>query len=182
MKKIDLLHLTFLIVAILSGYSAVQYIVSFLSILGYLDAPYPTLTYRGTFYPIMAIGHAIICFVLIANGRKYASMMLKDDPEGTWEAASRWDLDRRNILFVLFIGIGLYTLVYSVADTLRDCFELFSEKVDYSLTGHTPKRNYLLIDLLRLTIGTCIIYAAPTLTNFIENNIATRLEGGKQPS
>ena len=182
MKKIDLLHLTFLIIAILSGYAALQDLVSELSILAYLGDPYFQLSYRASYYIILAIGYAIICITLIVNGRRYAGMLLKDELDATWEEASRWDIDRRNTLFVLFIGIGLYSLMQSAVSVLGDFFELFSAKVDFTASGHTPTHNYVLIDLLRLTIGACIVYAAPTLTNFIENNIATRMEGGKQPS
>lgn len=180
MKKIDLLHLTFLIVAILSGYSALQYAVNFLSTLAFLNSPYGEYAYRGVFYPIMTIGHIIITIVLVANSRKYASMMLKEDPEGSWDQTSRWELDRHNIIFVLFIGIGLYSLIHAIGNLLSDCIELFSTRVDYTLAGHVPKKSYFVPDLLRLTIAACVIYAAPALTNFIENKIAVRLDGNKQ--
>jgi hypothetical protein len=182
MKKFDLLHLTFLIIAILSGYSAVQNLISLLTLLPYLPGPLTEFTYRGTYFMFMVGGHAIVCVVLIRNGRKYAAALLKNDPEGTWEDAPRWDLDRHNMLFILFVGLGLHTIIYSGADVLGDCIELFSEKVDYTTTGHYQKRVYLIADLLRLTIGACVVYAAPTLTNSIEHKIAIRLDSSQRSS
>jgi hypothetical protein len=119
----------------------------------------------------------IASLVLIRNGRRLAELILKNEPEGSWEEASYWDLDRRNVIFVVFIGTGLYTLVADIPGLLVHLYQLFAEKVAPALL-RTPdvNRTTLATDLLRITIGTFLIYAAPNLTNFIEKMIAVRLD------
>ncbi|GGA91964.1 hypothetical protein [Puia dinghuensis] len=183
MKKADLVHLTLLIVAILSGYTAVDYLISVLSMVAYLGEPLSQFTTRAAYLFLYAFLHACVCIALIANGRKYAAMILRDEPEGSWEDAARWDLDRRNMLFVLFIGIGLYMLIMYGAYAISDCYQLFAEKVNSNgalgLNDSRPVKPHtvnIAIDLLRLTFGAGLVYASPTLTNFIEKKIAIRLQ------
>src|SRR5581483_9119911 len=102
MKKIDLIHTAILIVAILAGYMAVQTIISALSFITFYHGD--GLSDQLSYLSIACLGPAITCIVLIRNGRRLAELMLKNDPEGSWDQPSYWDLDRRNIIFVLFIG------------------------------------------------------------------------------
>ena len=183
MKKADLVHLTLIIVAILSGYIALDNFISILSMLAWMGDPYFEFTTQAAYPFLNGFLHALVCIALIANGRKYAAMLLKEEPEGSWEDASRWDLDRRNMLFVLFIGIGLYVLIQSGANAISDCYHLFAEKVDstsvFGLADRArakPNRFDTTVDLLKVIIGACLVYAAPVLTNFIENKIAVRLD------
>jgi len=174
MKKIDLVHTTILIIGILAGYEAIKSLISMLSALSYYG-------YRGleqlTYVFIMLLCSALACIILIRNGRRFAELILKDGPEGSWEQASYWDLDRRNILFVLFIGIGLYFLVQAIPNLLVYLYQLFSEKVTPSLLRSPDlNKSSLAIELLRATIGAFLVYASPTLTNFIETTIAVRLD------
>ncbi|HXB05527.1 MAG TPA: hypothetical protein VNW04_00380 [Puia sp.] len=181
MKKIDLLHLSILVIALLSGYSALEYLIEELDMIPLMVGPVDTFSYRASFFLVMALGHAVICIVFIVNGRKYAARILKDEmPQGSWEDVSRWDLDRRSTLFVLFVGIGLYICIQSGASIGTDCFELFSAKVDYMASGRLARHNYLPNDLLRFTLGAGLVYAAPNLTNFIEKKIAVRLDSEGQ--
>lgn len=174
MKKIDLIHTAILIVAILAGYMAIQSIISALSFITFYHGD--RLSDQLAYLSIACLGPVIVCLVLIRNGRRLAELMLKDEPEGSWEQASYWDLDRRNIIFVLFIGIGLYIMIQAIPNLLIDLYQLFAEKVSpVLLRTMNVNKDTLVIELLRITIGTFLIYASPTLTNFIESTIAVRL-------
>jgi hypothetical protein len=180
MKKIDLIHTTVLIVGILAGFSAIEYIFYFLSSLVYAgDAYYlrnPAAS-RMLYYLVMAILFSVACIVLVRNARKYALFLLKDEPEASWEDDSQWQLDRKNILLVLFIGIGLYTLIQSTPYALNDLFELFRNKISADpLKDSMHKSAGLAIELLRVTIGAFLVYAAPALTRSLEKNISGRLD------
>jgi len=180
MKKIDLIHTTILIVAIMAGYSAITTFIYLLSSIAYAgDTEYRHLSLTMLTYPLIATGlFSAACIILIRNARRYSKLLLRDEPEGSWEDASKWDLDRQSILLVLFIGIGLHTLIQSAPLVLSDAYMLFKNKVSNDLlrTENPPKASDLIIQLLRVTIGTFLVYAAPNLTNFIEKNIATRLD------
>ena len=120
---------------------------------------------------------ALASIILIRNGRRFAELIMKTDPEGSWEQPAYWDLDRRNVIFVVFIGTGLYTLIADVPSLLVHLYQLFAEKVSPALLRSTEvNKNTLASDLLRITIGALLIYASPTLTNFIEKTIAVRLD------
>lgn len=183
MKKIDLVHTTILIVAILAAYQAIMYIISILSILAFAGNEYmfKQASSQFAFTAIMTVSFAVLCVILVKNGRKYAGLLLKDEPEGSWEDAPKWDLDRNNILLALFIGIGLYTLVQSIPHLITDFYQLFSEKVGSSM--HDGSRtDSLLLECLRTTVGFVLIYAAPNLTQFIERTIAVRLDANDSRS
>ncbi|HVV07007.1 MAG TPA: hypothetical protein VHC96_22415 [Puia sp.] len=179
MKKIDLVHTTLLIVGILAGYLAIVNIITALATLSIygLEGGFEQVAY----FFFVCLCPAIAGIVIIRNGRSFAEVIMKNDPEGSWEQPSYWDLDRRNIIFVLFIGIGLYTLIAAIPSLLVHLYQLFAEKVTPALL-RTPdvNKNTLATDLLRITIGTLLIYASPTLTNFIEQTIAVRLDIKKE--
>jgi len=121
---------------------------------------------------LMIALYTAACIILVNNGRKYTGMILKDEPEGSWEDASEWDLDRRNIILVLFIGMGLYTLIQSIPHAVNGLYEIFAQKVDADIYKHENlRKDSLVIELLKTTIGAVLIYGAPTLTNFIEKHV-----------
>lgn len=186
MKKIDLIHTVILIVALLNAYSALEYFMRFISSLFYgVDLYHWQI-------PAAAISNLIItgvffgaCVLLVKNGRKYASALLPNEEEASWDNATEWQLDRRNIIFVFFIGMGLYTLIQAIPYVVDHLFEFFTSNVSSGFSSRQEKNGsrgseLLLIELLRTTIGALLIYAAPTLTNYIEKAIAVRLDGESQ--
>ena len=178
MKKIDLIHTTILIIAILAGYQVIQYVISLVSLLAFASGQgmFSQAASQFVFTAILIISYAILCVILVKNGRKYAGLLLKDEPEGSWEDAPKWELDRRNILFALLIGVGFYTLIQAIPALLVDLYDAFSNKVhSYMLEGPVNKGS-LIPELLKVAIGGALIYTAPTLTNFIEKTIAVRLD------
>jgi hypothetical protein len=184
MKKFDLVHTTILIVAILCGYSALRLVLEMLSGLFFITSMYGPSTFTFFFASlIQAAVFLIACIILIRNGRTYAAALLRIDsaekPSG--DDAVEWQLDRRNILFVLFIGLGLYSLIEAIPPVLTQAYSLFQAKISTDF-AKTPARDSIAIDLLRIAIGALLIYAAPTLTNFIDKTIAVRLDSGSQSS
>ena len=184
MKKFDLIHTTVLIVAILIGYMALQYVISAISAIAFSASS----NYSGTnlmqlvtSYLVIAAFFAASALVLIRNGRKCAALILRYDPETELDDALKLDLDRSNLLFVLFIGLGLYTLIQALPNALYNIWQLFGTKISPSNSNAPVDGNKIALELLRITIGALLIYAAPGLTNFIEKNIAPRLNGGAQP-
>jgi hypothetical protein len=189
MKKIDLIHTTILIVGILCGYSALQILLSSLTSYSYYlsDIYYTRSAFLGLPGLVQAALLFVACIVLIRNGRKYATALLRSDPthrsepsDDSDEDAAGWQLDRRNMIFVLFIGLGLYTLIQNIPPLLSDFFNLFRDRVRTDILKRPPYRDYLAIDLLRLTVGAIFLYAAAPLTNFIDNKIAARLGGASK--
>lgn len=91
MKKIDLVHTTVLIVAVLAGYSALEYIFYLLvSITEALDSSYLYTQSSGLFlhYCLLILLFAAASIILVRNGRKYAGLLLKDEPEDSGEDAA----------------------------------------------------------------------------------------------
>jgi len=186
MKKFDLVHTTILIIAVLAGYSAMEYLFYLLSSLAYTGEAYHAtrqFSERSVYFLIMIVLYAAACVFLVKNSRKYAGLLLKDEPEGSWEDASKWQLDRSNIILVLFLGIGLYVLVHALPYAVNDLYDLFKSKVDSSMFSQdSTKRDSLIIELLRIVVGALLVYAAPNLTQFIERTIAVRLDGNDSRS
>jgi hypothetical protein len=183
MNKTDLIHTTILIVGILCGYSALQSALYFLTSLTYSVDLYHLQGIASPLENLIPVAlYSIACAILIRNGRKYATTLLNKDEDSFAEEAVEWQLDRRNIIFILFIGMGLYTLILAVPFVISDFFDLFKDKVGASALITPAKKNYLVTELLRTTIGIFLIYAAPSFTNYIDKTIAVRLDSGSQSS
>lgn len=183
MKKFDLIHTTVLIVAILAGYTSLQYLITAFSA-GTFSSAYSNLNRNrldeAIGFLIIAALFAVITFVLIKNGRNCANLILRYDPETKFDDAPEFDLDRGNLLFVLFIGIGLYIIIQNLPYALYNIWQLFSTKVSPANADAPVGGHKIAVELLEITIGALLIYAAPNLTNFIEKNIAARLNSGAQ--
>ena len=182
MKKFDLVHSTILIVAILCGYSALRLVLEMLSTLFYITGTYGPSPF--TFLSISLIQAAlffIACIILIRNGRAYTTALLRigSAEQPSEDDAVEWQLDRRNILFVLFIGLGLYTLIQAIPPVVTQAYSLFKDKISTDFTK-TPARDSFAVDLLRIVIAALLIYAAPSLTNFIDKTIAVRLDADQK--
>jgi hypothetical protein len=196
MKKLDLLHTTILIVAILCGYSALQSILYILTLLSDMDLYHLQaqdhasldvhlfLSATGSILPtiVQVALFSAACIILVRNGKKYAAAILqRAEPGAADENNVEVQLDRYNILFALFIGIGLYTLIQALPNALYHSFQQFTDKISNDLyKSLTPGKDRLIMEWLRVTIGALLIYAAPSLTNFIESTIAVRLDSGSK--
>src|ERR1700754_3976576 len=171
MKKLDLIHTTVLIVAIFAGYAALQYFISFLSSLAYVLEVYymdTQLIERFLYNLILIASFSAVCILLIKNGRRYTTTLLKYDPEMDWDNEILWQLDRKTMIFVVFIGIGLYMLVHSIPYTISYFIDLFRSKVGGEPGKEATARSGFIIQLLQVSLSIFLIYSAPTLTNFIE--------------
>jgi small-conductance mechanosensitive channel len=198
MNKPDLIHTTILIVGILCGYSALQSILYILTILSDIDLYHLRsqdtafvdvhlfLSSTGNILPtiVNVALFSAACIILVRNGKKYAAAILHWAEPGTADENSvEVQLDRYNILFALFIGIGLYTLIQALPNALYHSVQQFTDKVSNDLyKSPSPGKDRLIMEWLRVTIGALLIYVAPTLTNFIESTIAVRLDSGSQSS
>lgn len=177
MKKSDLIHVTVLIVAILLGYSALEYLLATLALLTrWDDTPGSRIVYEI----VLAALFALACGLLIGNSRKLTGTLLKDEPASA--EASQWDLDRRNILFVLFIGLGVFIFIQAIAYAAGDFYDVYANQANPGANSRVSIRNGLLIQTLRALMGFLLIYGAPNLTNLIERTIARKLHGAPQSS
>src|SRR5882757_6116934 len=186
MKKFDLVHSTILIVAILSGYTALESILYLLSSIVYTTDSSAYVQRQlpdSVLYSLLVtLIYAITCIALMKNARKFAAMLLKEEPEGTGEDQARLPLDRRNLLLVLFIGMGLYSLIQYLPYVIRDLIDFFQQKINADqLRVRIPNKGTLVVELLRVTIGAFLLYAAPTLADLTLKHVAVRLKNDSQP-
>jgi hypothetical protein len=132
MKKFDLVHTTILIVAILCGYSALRLVLDMLTGLFLIAGMYGTSTLPFiSANLIQAVIYFIACIILIRKGRTYATAILRIGPaeKPSEDDSVEWQLDRRNILFVLFIGLGLYSLIEAIPPVLTQAYALFKDRI-----------------------------------------------------
>jgi hypothetical protein len=176
MKKSELVFTTIIIVAILTGYSGIQYIFSFLSMIGYGFGPhYPGDNLgmgRVISLFLLSVLFSACCIALAKRGKDITAALLKNEPD---EGIAQLPLDRRNLILVLFIGIGLYTLIEAIPFAISDLFYFFKAAVGPSSEeGRIPKKDLFIVELLRVILGMFMIYAAPAMTDFIDNKIAAK--------
>lgn len=177
MKKIDIVQTTVLVIAVINAYSAVDYFLSLLPALAMAFNPISGGVADIMIRLIITIAMVVAVYLLIRYSRQIAVWLLKSDPESDEEDVARWNVDRRTLIFALIVGIGLYMLVFALSYAINDLYALFKYKAATGYSTRTPpKTNYLVLELLRVTIGAFLIYASPNLTDFIEKNIAIRLK------
>jgi hypothetical protein len=181
MRKFDLIHTTILIIGLLAGYWAISSLIAMLSFAGYIsDIFVSSRSVASQLIRLLAnlIIPAIACVVLIRNGKRCATAILKNEPGAIREDAPKIDLDRNNLVFVLLVGLGLSTLIQSLPHALVDAYQLFGNKVAPPQYGmQVTDKGTLAIDLLKVTFGLFLIYAAPTLTNLIERRGSSKTDG-----
>lgn len=177
MKKSDLIHVTVLIAAILLGYTALECLLGLLSLLTrWEDTSSGTVIYELVLTALFSLASVL----LIRYSRQVTGVILKDEPANP--EGSRWELDRRNILFVLFIGLGIFICIQAIAYGIGDFFDVYSNQVNPGAYKRVSIRNGLLIQSLRALMGFLLIYGAPNFTNLIERTIAHKLHNGSQSS
>lgn len=194
MKKFDFVHTTILIVAILLGYSGLGTLLSLLNLVFYLsdisvariDNPTWSILFTSAIYVVAAI-------LLVRNGKRIAAYLLRSDnaveagDEGSGDdqpeapADLGWDLDRNTLIFVLLIGLGLYTLMLHLPKALTDSFNTFRNTVNTDAFPVPAPRDALALDLLHIVIGCFLVFGAAGLTNFIDKTIGVRLRKASQP-
>jgi hypothetical protein len=182
MKKIDLVHTAILIIGLLAGYSALQTFIGFFSMAAY----YSDIFYanRGMQNPVMptlliVLLFAGACAFLIRYGKKIAEKILQNEPGSSADETATVQLDRHNLIMVLLIGMGVFTLMDPLPHLLINLFELFRNKVTVDeFRTKSVDGNTIATELLKLTMGFFLIYAAPTITNFIEKKIPAKTESG----
>lgn len=175
MKKFDLVHTTILIVALMMGYAAITQLFGILIAISYVTVSYRQEGIGGViFYDLVAVLlFSIASIVLLKKGRAYAAMILKNEPENLLEDALQLNIDRPTLIFVLLIGMGLYTLLQAIPYLILNLYELFQNKVAMtSFKEGQPSRDKMIIQVLEVTVGAFLIYAAPTFTRLIENHVA----------
>jgi hypothetical protein len=185
MKKIDLIHTTILIIALLAGYSAINTFIGLLSFSGYISDVFMSESRMSG--PLVSTLISVIllsgtCILLIKNGRKLAGKILDADPPTDTGQTADVQLDRHSLIFVLLIGLGLYIMIQAVPGVLKDLFDLFQNKIATDLFKHsTPDKDKVIVELLRITIGAFLVFAAPTLTNLIDRQPGAGSGGESQP-
>jgi hypothetical protein len=185
MKKFDLIHTAILIVALFCGFSALQSTIDLLVLIatytGYSRFAYQRPDLVG--YLIRTGLSIAATIILIRNSRRYATRLLHNEVENPPEPPPTWGLDRRSLILTLFIGMGLYTVIQALPYAIQHLFELFQSKVSaipVSEDKTSTASKFIIYELLRITVGTFLIYAAPTFTNYIEKKIAIRQGGVSQ--
>jgi hypothetical protein len=165
MKKIDLIQTTILIIAIMLGYQAINMLINWL----------PTLffslsegNYNFIFTLLLVIVLGICCMLLIKKSRAIAITILKNEPESSQDDFAQLQLDRDHLIFALLIGMGLYYLIWSIPNVALDLFKLYRYKVaPGSFRSALPDSDRIIVELLRITLGAFLVYAAPILTKII---------------
>jgi hypothetical protein len=182
MKKIDLVHTGVLIIALMLGYSALQTLISFFSMAGYYSDVF--FSSKGmqsagipTLLSLLLLSGA--CAALVKYGRTIAEKILQNEPESVDGDQVAVHLDRHNLIMVVLIGLGVFTVLNPLPHFLVDIYELFRNKVTVDeFRTRTVDADTIAVELLKLTMGFFLIYAASPITNFIEKKIPAKTESG----
>jgi hypothetical protein len=134
MKKADVLQLTIILIGIVFGFVALQYLLSSLYIIfvwifsgGYGSENYPGLS----IFAIVGL-QALCCWLLITKSDKLAAWFYRKAELGTgFKIVSK----PNELLHVLLIAIGIYLLLSNLTPLLTTIFDSFKERGSRGVPG-----------------------------------------------
>ncbi len=176
MKKADVLQLTIVLMGIIFGFVAVQYLISSLFEIfawifsgGYDSANY--LTPGLSIFAVVAL-QAICCWLLITKSGKLAAYFYQKSALGN---GFKIVTKPNDLLHVLLIVIGIYLLLSHITPLLTSIFESFIKRIPRGVLGAFEDERpvpwaRLLLDIILPLI---LLMFARSIADYFAKNMGT---------
>jgi hypothetical protein len=162
MKRLDLVQLTIIIVGIFSGYFFIVSLPQFLYILYYWFSEGASGGYylQTLLVNIMVSATYLLAAIYcIKESKHFAQWIAK---KANLESDINFALDKSELLFVLFIGLGIYGLITHVPLLLAIIFKQISDRnshIETNTLGAIPNSNLAVQAITILAFFTLMYYA-----------------------
>lgn len=162
MKRLDLVQLTIIIVGIFSGFFFLLSLPQFLLYLyswfreglrggGYMETVIWNIIVSGSYL--------LAAFYCIKQSKQFAQWICNN---GELNAEVNFALDKSELLFMLFIGLGIYGLITHVPVLLVGIFKKikdYSSHIETDTLGATGSSNLAVQSITILSFFTLVYYA-----------------------
>jgi hypothetical protein len=171
MKRLDLVQLTIIIVGIFSAFSCLETLPSFfVYMIGWFDDGLAgSYSSRYLVYTILLLALTLIFSIYIIKYSKQIAEYLCN--KANMDAAINFSINKKELLYILFIAMGIYGLIKNIPPFLRDGYEKITQKdVESVLSPRLPTGN---IYMEGITIGLyfLLMYYANVFSEFLAAKI-----------
>lgn len=175
MKKADVLQLTIVLIGIVFGFVAVQYLLSSLyGIFAWIFADgYGADGYFGGAISIFALVglQALCCWLLITKSDRLAAWFYRNSELGNgFKIISK----PNDLLHVLLIAIGIYLLLSNLAPLLTSIFDSFKARSSRGMPGTFEDERPIQWAklLLNITLPLLLLMFAKPIADYFAENIS----------
>ncbi|MFN8243804.1 MAG: hypothetical protein U0X40_07085 [Ferruginibacter sp.] len=173
MKRRDLVQLVLVIMAIICGYRFITLLPSFLL---YLLSWFGEGV-RGGFLMQSLIGmilqlalYSLLCIFLVTRSRNYAAAI--SDKAGL-SGDIQLSIDKTELLYAVFIGLGIYGLIEEVPTLIKNTYSLFiaNEGESVERLNPLPSKASLAVHVLTSGLFFVLVYYARVFAEYAGNKI-----------
>ena len=173
MKRLDLVQLTIIMAGIFIGFLFIGYVPQFLFLLfNWLSEGLKGGYYMEAFIQnILVMGtYLISAFYAIRKSKHFAEWICNN---ANLNAHINFALDKAELLFVLFVGLGIYGLIKNLPALLVDLFNRIKSSNSFTLFEETKKvtNSNLIIQVITLLLFFTLVYYAKTFAGFFAAKI-----------
>lgn len=173
MKRLDLVQLTIIVVGIFSAFFFLISLPQFLFFLySWFSDGLKGGYYMDTFFANIIItgSYLAAAFYCITKSKHFAEWICNN---GKLQASIDFTLNKVELLFVLFVGLGIYGLIKNLPTLLVNIFNLIKSKNSLSLfeTGERPTNSGILIQVFTVLLFFLLVYYAKAFADFFAAKI-----------
>ena len=173
MKRLDLVQLTIIIVGIFSAFFFLLSLPQFLfGLYVWISGGMRGGEYMQTLFWNIVISSAYILAALycVKKSKHFAGWICNN---GQLDAEVNFALDKSELLFVLFVGMGIYGLIKNLPAFLVDGFNFIKSKNNSSLfeDSKAVSSHSLIIQALTLLSFFVLVYYAKAFSDFFAAKI-----------
>ena len=173
MKRLDLVQLTIIIAGIFIGFLFIGYVPQFLFLLfTWLSEGLKGGYYMEAFIQnILVMGiYLITAFYAIKKSKHFAEWICNN---AKLDAYINFALDKAELLFVLFVGLGVYGLIKTLPSLLVNLFNRIKSSNNLTLFEETKKitASDIVIEVISLLLFLTLVYYAKIFSDFFAKKI-----------
>lgn len=172
MKRLDLVQLTFIIVGVISLYFCLGLLPQFIYyMIGWFgDGARGSYVMEFLIESILMVAfYLIFSIYIIKNSKRLAeSLCSKANLHGEIDLS----LNKTEILYVVFIGIGIYGLIQNVPPMIKNIYQYFQGKNEMlEMEMKRPQKIDLLVQAMSIGLFFTLFYYARVFAEFAASKI-----------
>jgi hypothetical protein len=176
MKRLDLVQLVIIIVGIFSGFFFILTLPQFLSIfLAWFSAGLSGTYMTPLIWQIaLSGGYLLAAFYCVKRSKHFAEWICRN---GNLDADINFALDKAELLFALFVGLGIYGLIKHLPMFIVDGFSYLKGRNRSGLSGMFDDGGKeiagsdIIVQLLSLLLFFVLVYYAKVFADFFTAKI-----------
>ena len=177
MRRPDIIQLVIIIVALMIAYKAIDLLPQFIGLI--ISWMFYGMTGGNVFDQLIYIGLFLIVYVvailLLINQSKGLALYISEKFD--LDQQVKLDQSKNNLLYVLFIGLGIYALIQKLPILFNSLWKIFSHNINNRglLDIDYEKPDFILLSI-QILLPLLLIIFARDLSNYFSDKISHKDE------